>query len=143
MAAYREATFGKVELIGRLANLGHPLYVTSLDASFPATGPARTRRRDARHRHADRVPERCPIPLGKPSQPYADEVRRLLRSDGPIVMFGDSQRADIGIAELLGADGVLINANLRVAHDLAQPHYVTTTLEADPILHEVALEVWP
>ena len=39
-------------------------------------------------------------------------------------MFGDSQRADIGIAELLGADGVLVTTGDR-RPDLPQPHYVT------------------
>jgi ribonucleotide monophosphatase NagD (HAD superfamily) len=68
-----------------------------------------------------------PIVLGKPSQYYADIVRKSVRTDGPIVMFGDSQRADIGIAELLGADGVLVSSKPPVA-DLPQPQYVTTSL---------------
>jgi len=143
MSAYREATFGSVELIGRLANLGHPLYVTSLDPSFPAHerlepgGGMLTTALQAIY------PDVEPIPLGKPSQAYADVVRELVRTDDPVVVFGDSQRADMGIADLLGADGVLISANLRVSPELVQPRYVTTTLEAEPIVHEVAVEVWP
>ena len=73
-----------------------------------------------------------PIVLGKPSRFYADIVRQSVRTDGPIVMFGDSQRADIGIAGFLGADGVLVTTKPTTA-DLPQPQYVTTSL-ADPIL---------
>jgi len=51
------------------------------------------------------------------------------------VMFGDSQRADMGIAEFLGADGVLVTSKPLDPH-LPQPHYVTTSL-ADAIhVHE-------
>ena len=76
-----------------------------------------------------------PIVLGKPSRYYADVVRKSVRTDGPIVMFGDSQRADMGIAEFLGADGVLVTSKPLDPH-LPQPHYVTTSL-ADAIhVHE-------
>ena len=66
-----------------------------------------------------------PIVLGKPSQHYADAIRDQLPSDARIVMFGDSQRADIGIAELLGADGVLVTTR-NPRPDLPVPHFVTT-----------------
>ncbi len=59
-------------------------------------------------------------------------MRQSVRTDGPIVVFGDSQRADIGIAGFLGADGVLVTTKPTTA-DLPQPQYVTTSL-ADPIL---------
>jgi hypothetical protein len=39
-------------------------------------------------------------------------------------MFGDSQRADIGTAEFLGADGVLVTSG-EPRSDLPTPKYVT------------------
>ena len=71
-----------------------------------------------------------PVVLGKPSKYYADVVADSVRSDGAIVMFGDSQRADIGIAHHLREDGVLItgpgDAANRVDHPA--PTYVTEHL---------------
>ena len=62
--------------------------------------------------------------LGKPSQHYADAIRESLPADARIVVFGDSQRADIGIAEYLDADGVLVTGG-EPRPDLPRPHYVT------------------
>ena len=126
VGASRAATFGSVERIGYLASLGHPLYVTSLEPGFPARSGMEPG--GGMLVAAARVLyEIEPIVLGKPSRYYADVVRRSVRTDGPIVMFGDSQRADIGIAELLGADGVLLTAR-PVSADLAQPRFVATSL---------------
>ncbi len=131
LAASRSATFGRVERIGYLASLGHPLYVTSLEPGFPALGGMEPG--GGMLVAALRVLyDVDPIVLGKPSRYYADIVRQSVRTDGPIVMFGDSQRADIGIAGFLGADGVLVTTKPTTA-DLPQPQYVTTSL-ADPIL---------
>lgn len=124
MGASRAATFGNVERIGHLASLGHPLYVTSLDPGFPALDrmePGGGMLVAAVRALYDVVP----IVLGKPSRQYADVVRASVRSDGPIVMFGDSQRADIGTAALLGADGVLVSPSGTVRDDLTRPQYVT------------------
>jgi ribonucleotide monophosphatase NagD (HAD superfamily) len=130
VGASRAATFGSVERIGYLASLGHPLYVTSLDPGFPARGGMEPG--GGMLVAAARVLYDVePIVLGKPSRHYAEIVRSSVRTDGPIVMFGDSQRADIGIAEFLGADGVLVTSK-PISADLPQPHYVTTSL-ADPI----------
>jgi ribonucleotide monophosphatase NagD (HAD superfamily) len=126
VGASRAATFGSMERIGYLASLGHPMYVTSLEPGFPARGGMEPG--GGMLAAAARVLYDVePIVLGKPSQYYADIVRKSVRTDGPIVMFGDSQRADIGIAELLGADGVLVSSKPPVA-DLPQPQYVTTSL---------------
>lgn len=130
IGASRAATFGTVERIGHLASLGHPLYVTSLEPGFPALG--RMEPGGGMLVAAARILyDIDPIVLGKPSRHYADVVRKSVRTDGPIVVFGDSQRADIGIAELLGADGVLVTTK-PVSADLARPQFVTSSL-ADPI----------
>ena len=124
MGASRAATFGSVERIGHLASIGHPLYVTSLDPGFPSLGriePGGGMLVAA----ARALYDIDPIVLGKPSQHYADAIREQLPSDARIVMFGDSQRADIGIAELLGADGVLVTTG-NPRPDLPVPHFVTT-----------------
>jgi HAD superfamily hydrolase (TIGR01450 family) len=126
VGASRAATFGSVERIGYLASLGHPLYVTSLEPGFPARSGMEPG--GGMLVAAARVLyDIQPIVLGKPSRYYADVVRRSVRTDGPIVMFGDSQRADIGIAEFLGADGVLLTTR-PVAADLPQPRFVAASL---------------
>ncbi len=141
MGASRAATFGSVELIGRLASIGHPLYVTSLDPGFPARDriePGGGMLVAA----ARALYDLDPIVMGKPSLQYAAAVRQASRSDGPFVFFGDSQRADIGTAELLGADGVLIAPGGRAAPELPQPRYVTAGLHAEIRPLELAQESW-
>lgn len=131
MGASRGATFGRVERIGHLAAAGHTLYVTSLEPGYPALG--RMEPGGGMLVAAVRVLYDVePIVLGKPSRYYADVVRRTLATDGPIVMIGDSQRADIGTARFLGADGVLVTSK-PLAADLPVPHYVAPSL-ADPIV---------
>ncbi len=71
-----------------------------------------------------------PTFMAKPSIQYAEAIREAAGHDGPFVMFGDSQRADIGTAALLGADGVLITPAGLVDPTLPRPHYVTTGLHA-------------
>jgi glycerol 3-phosphatase-2 len=135
MGASRAATFGSVERIGHLAALGHPLYVTSLDPGYPALGrmePGGGMLVAALRSLYDVTP----IVLGKPSPQYAEVVRSSLRTTGPVVMFGDTQRADMGIAEHLGADGVLITRSGHVADEHARPTYVTTGLDAAIRVHE-------
>jgi glycerol 3-phosphatase-2 len=128
LGASRSASFGSVERIGHMASLGHPLYVTSLDPGYPALGrlePGGGMLVAALRALYDDID---PIVLGKPSPQYAAVVRESVRTDGPIVMFGDSQRADMGIADHLGADGVLIAPAGRVSTDVVRPHFVTTGL---------------
>ena len=75
-----------------------------------------------------------PTVMAKPSIQYAEAIREAAGSDGPFVMFGDSQRADIGTARLLGADGVLISVTGAIDRaDLPRPHYITPGLHA-PII---------
>ena len=123
LGASRAATFGSVERIGHLAALGHPLYVTSLDPGFPSLGriePGGGMLVAA----ARSLYDIDPIVLGKPSQYYASAILGSLPHDARIVMFGDSQRADIGTAEFLGADGVLVTSG-EPRSDLPRPQYVT------------------
>jgi HAD superfamily hydrolase (TIGR01450 family) len=128
LGASRTATFGSVERIGHLSTLGHPLYVTSLDPGYPALG--RMEPGGGMLVAALRaLYDVDPIVLGKPSPQYAAVVRESVRADGPIVVFGDSQRADMGIAAHLGAHGVLISPTGRVSADVTLPHYVTTGLD--------------
>ena len=129
LGASRAATFGSVERIGHLASLGHPMYVTSLDPGFPSLGriePGGGMLVAA----ARALYEFQPIVLGKPSQHYADVIRESMPADARIVMFGDSQRADIGTAEFLGADGVLVTTGAPRA-DLPTPQYVTARVGDD------------
>lgn len=134
LGASRAATFGSVERIGHLASLGHPLYVTSLDPGYPALG--RLEPGGGMLVAAVRaLYDVDPIVLGKPSPQYAAVIRASLRADGPVVMFGDSQRADIGIAEYLGADGVLIAPAGRASADLVRPHFVTSGLDAEIVAY--------
>lgn len=135
LGASRAATFGSVERIGHLASMGHPLYVTSLDPGYPALG--RMEPGGGMLVAALRaLYEVEPYVLGKPSREYANVVRSQLRTDGPVVMFGDSQRADMGIAAHLGAHGVLIAPTGRVRSDQSRPTYVTTGLDAEIRIHE-------
>jgi ribonucleotide monophosphatase NagD (HAD superfamily) len=130
LGASRMATFGAVERIGYLATLGHPLYATSLEPGFPALGrmePGGGMLVAA----ARALYDVEPIVLAKPSEVYADAVRETVRADAPVVVFGDSQRADIGIAAHLGADGVLVSPSGRARDDLPSPHYITTGLDAE------------
>jgi ribonucleotide monophosphatase NagD (HAD superfamily) len=129
MGASRAATFGSVERIGHLASIGHPLYVTSLEPGFPSLGriePGGGMLVAA----ARAVYDVDPIVLGKPSPYYADAIRESLPADARIVVFGDSQRADIGIAHYLDADGVLVTRG-ELRPDLPRPNYVTARLGED------------
>ena len=135
MGASRAVTFGAVERIGHLASVGHPLYVTSLDPGYPALGrmePGGGMLVAALRSLYDVEP----TVLGKPSPFYAEVVRESVRTDGPILMVGDTQRADMGIAEHLGADGLLISRTGRVSDELARPTYIATGLDAEIRLHE-------
>jgi HAD superfamily hydrolase (TIGR01450 family) len=134
MAASRQATIGSLERLGRLAAAGHRVYVSSQDAGFPTDdgiepgggvllAAART------------MYDFEPITVGKPSRFYADAIAAALGSvDGPIAVFGDSQRADMGIAGHLGADGILLTGySLRpIDPDLPRPTYVAATLADVP-----------
>jgi glycerol 3-phosphatase-2 len=129
IGAYREATVGALETIGRLHAHGHPLFVTSLDPSFPGKGRLEPGGGTLVAAVSAMYPT-APIVLGKPSEAYAAVVAESVRSTGRIVMFGDSQRADIGTAHLLDADSVFITGprNTQVRDDLPFPTFVTERL---------------
>lgn len=134
MASSRAATIGAIEVIGRLAAAGHPMYLSSRDPGFPT--------RDGMEpgggmllAAARALYEFEPTLVGKPSQYYADTVADVVGGAGPIAVFGDSQRSDIGIAHLLGADGVLVTGRsvAPVTPDLPAPTYVTPSLSNEPV----------
>jgi HAD superfamily hydrolase (TIGR01450 family) len=135
LASFRQATIGSIERLGRLAVAGHPLYLSSKEPGFPVTGgiePGGGVLLAALSvmYHVD------PIVLGKPSQQYADAVADAVGGRSMrIAMIGDSQRADIGIASLLGCDSVFLSQHAikSIEPDLATPTYVAATL-ADEFL---------
>lgn len=133
MASSRGATIGAIERLGRLAVAGHRTYVSSKDAGFPIVGgiepgggvlfAALTAMYDVEA-----------TVLGKPSSQYAAVVAAAVGgTDRRILMCGDSQRADIGIAHDLGCDSVLLTGHSvrPVAPDLPSPTFVAASL-ADP-----------
>jgi ribonucleotide monophosphatase NagD (HAD superfamily) len=120
----------------RAATFGHPLYVTSLDPGFPSLGriePGGGMLVAA----AQSLYDIDPIVLGKPSQHYADAIRESLPAGARIVMFGDSQRADIGTAEFLDADSVLVTTGVPRL-DLPSPLFVTARV--GDAVHEFAAQ---
>jgi HAD superfamily hydrolase (TIGR01450 family) len=134
MASSREATIGSIERLGRLALAGHRLYLSSTEPGFPVTGglepgggvllAALTFMYDIE-----------PIVLGKPSSQYAAVVASAVGGNGTrIAMIGDSQRSDVGIAEVLDCDSVLLTGHAIKPIDDAFPipTYTAPTL-ADQI----------
>lgn len=135
LASSRAATIGSIERLGRLASAGHRTYISSKDAGFPIVGgiepgggvlfAALTAMYDV-----------DATILGKPSPQYAAAIATVIGDGGRrILMCGDSQRADIGIAHELGCDSVLLTGHSvrPVSRDLPTPTYVAPTL-ADPFV---------
>ena len=137
MTGLPSATLAEMETVGQLAAWGHPWYISSKDPGFPGKhgiepgAGMMVAAVTALHRVE-------PIVTGKPSPEYAGTVLDGLAGVGPVVMFGDSQRADIGLARLLGADGVLITGTsvTGLAPDLPSPDYVTSSLAERPVEFE-------
>lgn len=134
LASSREATIGSIERLGRLAAAGHRLYLSSTEPGFPVTGgiepgggvllAALTFMYDIE-----------PIVLGKPSAQYAAVVASAVGGNGTrIAMIGDSQRSDIGIAEVLDCDSVLLTGHAikPIDDSFPMPTYTAPTL-ADAI----------
>ena len=140
MAASRQATIGAIERLGRLAHAGHRMYLSSRDPGFPVVEgiePGGGVLLAAAHTMYDFDP----IVVGKPSRFYADVVAEAIGgADQSIVMFGDSQRADIGIAEHLGADSVLLTGHSVRPLDRALP---TPTFTAATLADQPAPFTWP
>lgn len=135
MASSRSATIGAIEVIGRLASHGHPLYLSSKDPAFP-TKHGMEPGGGMLLAAARALYDFEPILVGKPSKYYADTVADTVGPGvEPIAMFGDSQRSDIGIAHLIGADGVLVTGRsvVPITPDLPAPTYITPSLASDPV----------
>lgn len=133
LTGWPDATLRQIETIGQLAAFGHPIYISSLDPGFPG-----------RHGYepgagmmvaAARALHRFePIVCGKPSIGCARTVLEGLAADARVVMFGDSQRADVGLAHLMGADSVLLVGSpaKAVADDLPAPTFVAESVVHHP-----------
>jgi glycerol-1-phosphatase len=131
MAGWPDCTLRDIETIGQLAAWGNPTFISSLDPGFPGKHGyepgAGMMVAAARALHSFEA-----TICGKPSAGYATAVLEGVPTDRPIVMFGDSQRADTGLARLMGADSVLIlEPGKRPVADLPQPTFVARSV-ADP-----------
>ena len=137
IASSRSATIGSIERLGRLAAAGHRTYISSKDPGFPVVGgiepgggvlfAALTAMYDV-----------DATILGKPSPHYAAVVADAIGGrEQRILMCGDSQRADIGIAVELGCDSVLLTGHSvrPISPDLPDPTYVSATLADTPQVH--------
>ena len=130
MASSREATIGSIERLGRLADAGHRLYLSSTEPGFPVTGgiePGGGVLFSALRFMYDVEP----IVLGKPSTQYAAVVADAVGGNGTrIAMIGDSQRSDIAIADILGCDSVFLTRySIRpLHHEMPMPTYTAPTL---------------
>lgn len=135
IASSRSATIGSIERLGRLAKAGHRAYISSKDAGFPVVGgiepgggvlfAALTAMYDV-----------DATILGKPSPHYATVVAEAVGGrDRRILMCGDSQRADIGIAHELGCDSVLLTGHSvrPISDDLPAPTWAVPTLADLPV----------
>jgi HAD superfamily hydrolase (TIGR01450 family) len=137
LAGWPDGTLRDIETMGQLAAWANPMYITSLDPGFPGKHGfepgAGMMVAAARALHSFE-----PTVCGKPSASYAAAVLEGIPTDRPIVMFGDSQRADIAIAHLMGADSVLVMAGMstQVVADLPQPMYVAQSVA------DVAVTTW-
>ncbi len=138
LASSRGATIGAIERLGRLAVAGHRVYLSSKDPGFPVQGGIEPGGGVMFAALTAMYDVEATI-LGKPSRYYADMVAAAAGGhDRRIVMFGDSQRADIGIAHLLDADGVLLTGHSVRPLDptLGAPHYTATSLAETPVPHD-------
>jgi glycerol-1-phosphatase len=129
LAGWAACTLRELETMGQLAAWGNPMYVSSLDAGFPGKNGyepgAGMMVAAARYLHPFE-----PIVCGKPSEGYAAVVLAGIPADRPIVMFGDSQRADVGLAHLMGADSVLVlgDSPKPITDDLPRPMYMARSV---------------
>ncbi len=141
LGGWPDARLRDIETVGMLAASGLPLYVTSLEPGFPnATGyqaGAGMMIAAARALHRFDV-----IVCGKPSASYAAAVTASLAAHARILMVGDSQLADVGLAAQMGADSVLLTGDRRFepAPGAVLPTFVSTSLLSEPdALSESAL----
>jgi HAD superfamily hydrolase (TIGR01450 family) len=136
-AASRLATIGEIERLGRLAMAGHRLYLSSKEPGFPITGGIEPGGGVLLAALRTMYDVEVTV-VGKPSPFYADTVLDAVGGPGrSILMVGDSQRADIGIADLLQVDSVLLKGHsvAPIVRDLPAPTYVAATLADLPTPH--------
>jgi HAD superfamily hydrolase (TIGR01450 family) len=135
VAASRSATIGAIERLGRLAVEGHRLYISSKDAGFPVVGGMEPGG-GVVHAALRVMYDVEATVLGKPSPQYAAAVAEAVGgSDRAILMVGDSQRADIGIAAELGCDSVLLTGHSvrPIERSLPAPTFTAPTLATTPV----------
>ena len=130
LGGWPDATLRDIESVGRLAAAGVPLYVTSLEAGFPSgngwQAGAGMMIAAARALHQFEV-----IVCGKPSKRYAAAVRALLDDRSPagsILVIGDSQLADIGLAHELGARSIWLSRGQAANPDFPAPTHTVVLL---------------
>lgn len=135
LASSRDATIGSIERLGRLAVAGHRAYISSKDAGFPIVGGIEPGG-GVLYAALTAMYDVDATILGKPSSHYAAAVADAVGgSEHRILMCGDSQRADVGIAGELGCDSLLLTGHSvrPIAPDLPAPTYVAPTL-ADQVV---------
>lgn len=135
IASSRGATIGSIERLGRLAAAGHRAYISSKDPGFPVVGGIEPGGGVLFAALTTMYDVDATI-LGKPSPHYAAVVAEAVGGrDRRILMCGDSQRADIGIARGLGCDSVLLTGHSvrPISPDLPAPTYVAPTLADTPV----------
>jgi glycerol-1-phosphatase len=134
MGGWPDASLRDIETVGQIAANGTQLLVTSTEPGFPAAhgwepgAGMMVAAAKALHRFD-------PTICGKPSVGYAEAVRDALGdSEGSLrlLMVGDSQMADIGVAQLMGADSLQLVGRRGVVTDgsLPQPTFVANDLAA-------------
>jgi glycerol-1-phosphatase len=134
MGGWPDARLGDIETVGQIAANGTPVLVTSNEPGFPASqgwepgAGMMLAAAKALHRFE-------PTVCGKPSQGYADAVRAMLGDSDRtmrLLMVGDSQLADIGLAQLMGIDSLQLVGRRAVTATSAvpQPTYVADDLRS-------------
>lgn len=135
LSSHRGATIGEIERLGRLVVAGHPLYLTSREPGFPIEGGMEPGGGVLMAALSLMYPSAAPTVVGKPSTFYAEVVAEVAGVDRTrLLMVGDSQRADIGIATELGCDGLLVTDHSVAVLDpqLPAPTFVAGSLAEPP-----------
>jgi HAD superfamily hydrolase (TIGR01450 family) len=132
VGGWPEARLAEIETAGQLAVDGSPFYVTSLEAGFPNErgwqAGAGMMVAAARALHTFE-----PIVCGKPSARYAAGVASLPGFGRRVLVVGDSQMADVGLAYELGADSLLLTHAKALNASLPPPTFTASSLADIPI----------
>ena len=130
LGGWPDATLRDIESVGRLAAAGVPLYVTSIENGFPS-GNGWQAGAGMIIAAAHALHEFEVIVCGKPSTRYAAAVRALLeelRPAGSVLVVGDSQLADIGLAHELGARSIWLSRGHAANLNLPVPTHTVVSL---------------